>query len=872
MSDESIAGASLLAIEERMRRFWRRSGTAEAVRARRRGGNPYTLLQQPLAAAGQAATEQVRLVATADLLARYQSMRGSAVRWPVGWVGHGQAVEAAAEQFLQPGAIKVDLAQFNAACYHAAGEGIRQSEALMAWLGAWPDPAGYYASMTPEAISTVWGSLRRLWDAGRLKQARQPVAFCSHCASSLSTDEAARQAIQVPAPAVWVLLPWEGEPNAYFLVWSAQPWTLVGLVALAIHPEARYALVEVAGPEGTAPMRLLLSEAALEQAKITGYGRIRSYTGKSLRRARYRPLFPPSRAATGSPRIVLSPDVLPEAGTGLMPVIPAFDTRSFSIAQNHNLDIPHPLDSRGRLEHTLAPWGGLDPLQAEQFLIEDLAARGLLFRQESILQPRAHCLTCGAPLLTMVRPVWSVEMAEGPWVVSHDRAWGTPLPIWRCDKCGTQVCVDSLDDLAARAGQPSGQIDPHRPTVDRLTFPCQACNGTMRWLAALVDEMFEATALPQAMAAPGGPANLALGLNEAGRRWLSGLERLTALLQDGAAPARAIVPAEEQERQAWSLEGAQLADAVRWAAYTGRTPAQAEGELLEPLWQLVTPAGADTPPAAGTEPAGDGSAGLLASWLMARLHQGIGAVTAALDAADPPQAAGEVAALIGDLCRWCPPHSLAGRAEILEPLCRLLAPFLPHLAEALHRQIFPSSSESVHEAGWAQANPDWANGALLAQVAQITHLVALGQKVRDQAGISQGRTLPRAMVRLLASDPSELAALAPFQQLLAERLRVKQLQLAAGVPTGLHWELALSSGRTLERRGSSTGVAAALASLRPEQAAEMVSCLQEGRTISLDTAEQTITLLPDEVDFLPRVQTGWAAAADREFLVALELE
>ena len=65
------------------------------------------------------------------------------------------------------------------------------------------------------------------------------------------------------------------------------------------------------------------------------------------------------------------------------------------------------------------------------------------------------------------------------WALSRDRYWGTPLPIWRCGR-GHVRCVGSLRELSDLCGRDVTGIDPHRPTIDDVTFAVRDVRGRRR--------------------------------------------------------------------------------------------------------------------------------------------------------------------------------------------------------------------------------------------------------------------------------------------------------------------------------------------------------------------------------------------------------
>ena len=874
MLGELTAESSFTRIGEDVRRFWRRHQIPDAFHATRLHGATYSICQQPLLAAGGSVRDRIRLLATADLLARYHAMQGKAVSRNMDWVCHGLPVEISVERSLGPDVAGIDLARFNAACRAAALEGIGQGQALAERLGSWPGPGNVFLSLEPQAIGTVWGGLRQLWDAGRLRHEHRVTAFCPRCASPLSSAEAALRAVEGEGRFAWVRLPWDGEPNTYFLAWTPVPWTLVGMVALAIHPEETYVLVELQDgdslpPDGEElrPGRLLLAESALERTLPEGYRAVRRIRGRALRGTRYHPVFTFLPAGEGIGRVILSQEVSLDRGTGLWPVTPAFDSLSLALARSHGLPVPQLLDDWGALSEVVTPWRGLWPSDAEPFLVEDVQARGLLLAEQVEQRLQSLCPYCETPLLPLARPLWLVETGSDAWIVSRDRAWGVPLPIWTCEGCDHELCVAGLDDLARRVGVDVDQIDPHRPDVDRLTLPCEVCGGAMHRVPVVVDAAFEAAMLAWSALSRSGPARVAVGLGDQHLGWLGDLTELAALLGGSLAWEQALaLPLGEPESD-WDLGRNPSADALRWATYADTTPEEAERDFLRPLWRLAVSLSSlsDTPQA---QAGGDNPLDL---WLAARLQQASGTVTQALDALDPCRAAGELEALVSDLADWVAPYRPHSAGEALEPLSRLLAPFTPYLAEAIHRQVSGRVAPSVHLATWPSVEPGEGARAHLEAMALVQRWVELARTARAQAGIDPDQPLRRAVVSLLVGGRGGMDEFGLFEGLLAKMLGAAQVQIEADAATLVSWHLALHPGRRTERDMAPAQIEAALAELGAEEAADLASQLRAGLSVGLQVSGQAITLLSDEVRVTVQAPPGRAAAADARQLVVLDV-
>jgi isoleucyl-tRNA synthetase len=288
---------------------------------------------------------------------------------------------------------------------------------------------------------------------------------------------------------------------------------------------------------------------------------------------------------------------------------------------------------------------------------------------------------------------------------------------------------------------------------------------------------------------------------------------------------------------------------------------------MRPLWQLVVSVlGSSESQAAA--PAGE-TEQILDRWVSARLHHTASAVTDALDGREPARAAGELAALVGDLVAWYQPWRPGAGRELLEPLVLLLAPFLPHLAEAIHREVTGRPRQSLHLQAWPALDPAWEDAALLLNMARVQRLTELGVRARMDAGVDPQQLLPGALVGSLTGASWRSEELQPFSGLLAGALRVAQVKFSADAASHVEWRLALNPERPVQRDVPQAAIEAALAGLGASEAANMAAQLRTGISVGLEVSGLAITLLPDEVSISVHAQAGQAAAAEADHLVIL---
>ena len=427
-----------------------------------------------------------------DIFPRYKLMRGYHVSRRGGWDTHGLPVEIGVEKqlgFTNKNQIEAyGIERFNALCRKSAFEFIQEWERFSDRIAFWLDMQEAYVTYTNDYIESVWWILKTFWERGLLYQGYKVVPYCPRCGTPLSDHEVALGYSEAVDPSVFVRLPLVDEPGTSLLVWTTTPWTLPGNVAVAAHPDVEYVTIRRGLPEGGSE-RLILAKPLLE--KVFGdesVAVVDSYKGKKLKGKRYHPLFKFLLPDKPAHYVVLQDYVTVEDGTGLVHTAPAFGAEDMQAALEFDLPILMTVADDGTFIPEVRPWSGQFVKDADPYIIEDLAARGLLFRAGTYTHTYPFCWRCDTPLLYYARSTWYIRTSQFKdrlvelnqqinwvpghikngrfgnwlennvdWALGRERYWGTPLPVWECAGCHHQIAVGSLAELSR-----AGRQGPHR--------------------------------------------------------------------------------------------------------------------------------------------------------------------------------------------------------------------------------------------------------------------------------------------------------------------------------------------------------------------------------------------------------------------------
>ena len=520
-------------VEEAVLRMWKIRHIFEKSEKQRRGNPEYVFYEGPPTANGIPGVHHVLARAFKDIFPRYQTMQGKHVIRRGGWDTHGLPVEIEVEKRLgfnsKSQIEEYGIGPFNELCRQSAFDYIQEWERLTDRIAFWVDLEEAYVTYTNDYIESVWWILKTFWDKDLLYQGFKVVPYCPRCGTPLSDHEVAQGYRQAVDPSVFVRLPLIDDPGTSLLVWTTTPWTLPGNVAVAVHPDVDYVIVERKLADDSKE-KLILAKDLVEQVFRDEQVEIfETFKGKKLKGLKYQPLFTFLALDKPAHYVVLGDFVTTEDGTGLVHMAPAFGAEDMDAALEFDLPILQTVAEDGTFIPEVRPWSGKFVKDADPLITEDLEMRGLLYRVETYTHTYPFCWRCDTPLIYYARSTWYIRTTEYKdkltglnqeinwypehikngrfgnwlennvdWALGRERYWGTPLPIWECGDCHHQLAVGSVAEMSELAGKDLSDLDLHRPFVDEVQFDCPECDGKMNRVLELIDAWFDSGSMPVA--------------------------------------------------------------------------------------------------------------------------------------------------------------------------------------------------------------------------------------------------------------------------------------------------------------------------------------------------------------------------------------
>jgi isoleucyl-tRNA synthetase len=531
-------------LEKEMLARWKDESLFQQTLAQAEGKPEFVFFEGPPTANGRPGIHHVFSRTVKDLFCRYRAMSGNHVARKAGWDTHGLPVEIEVEKRIEKDfgirtakqqIEKIGVERFNEMCRESVWRYRTDWEELSERIGYWLDYSDPYVTYSNNYIESVWWALATMFRRGRLYRGHKVLPYCARCGTTLSSHEVAQGYKDVKDPSAYVALDLVGDKGVKtrrrILVWTTTPWTLVSNVALAVNPGLEYVELRKRKSETDETIILALARtpAVLGDDFAGRWETVRSFRGSDLVGKVYKRPLDWVEYKEGKHEIIIGESfVSAEEGTGVVHMAPAFGADDYSAGQRNGLAFLQPVNLRGEFPEDMPLVGGMFVKDADAVILEGLKRRGVLWKSTLHEHAYPHCWRCETPLLYYARTSWFIRTTEFKdamlvrnsrvdwhpaetgsgrfgewltnnidWAVSRDRYWGTPLPIWVCERDDSHAeAIGGYAELAERSGIALGDnFDSHKPFIDSYTWACK-CGGTMRRTPEVIDAWFDSGSMP----------------------------------------------------------------------------------------------------------------------------------------------------------------------------------------------------------------------------------------------------------------------------------------------------------------------------------------------------------------------------------------
>jgi len=458
------------------------------IRAQSQGRPKYVLHDGPPYANGHIHLGHALNKILKDIIVKSRQMTGYDSPYVPGWDCHGLPIEHQVGKELKAKGGSLSRVEIRQRCRAYAEKFIdiqRAEFQRLGVLGNWEHP---YLTMRHAYVAEILEEYGQFYFSGAIHRSKKPIHWCATCRTALAEAEVEYE--EHKAPTIFVKFALQdprgkdvlnvGDLKTHLVIWTTTPWTLPANLAIAVHPDLEYAMVQV--EEEVLVVAADLAPGFLAQMGLEG--RVRdTRRGRDLEGLICRHPW-----LERDSQVILANYVTLEAGTGLVHIAPGHGQEDYDYGRRYNLAPYSPVDDGGRFTEEVPEFAGQKVWEANAGIIELLRQKGKLLRPGEITHSYPHCWRCKQPIIFRATEQWFISMAANDlrpkalaaidrvtwiprwgreriyqmverrpdWCISRQRAWGVPIVAFHCESCGevllTQKIMAAIVDRARREG------------------------------------------------------------------------------------------------------------------------------------------------------------------------------------------------------------------------------------------------------------------------------------------------------------------------------------------------------------------------------------------------------------------------------------
>ncbi len=418
-----------------------------------------------------------------DIVIKYKTQQGYYTPYIPGYDAHGLPIENAVVKNIKGGKNALSPLELRKKCREFAAKNLKGQEENFKRLGVLGDWDNPYVTIAPDFEAKQVELFYQMYQKGYIQKGLKPVYWCADCETALAEAEVEYKDISSDsiyvkfelkeAQELYKKAKIESSNKLYSIIWTTTPWTIPSNLGICLNARYDYTIFEYK-KENYFVASDLLDKFTLdvEWDEIKPLGVLKGSQFENFK-AKH-PMY--DRESL----LILGDHVTLDAGTGSVHTAPGHGLEDWEAGQKYGLETFSPFDSKGCWTKEVPDLEGTPYYKGNEIVIEKLKELGALIKSQSITHSYPHCWRCKHPVMYRSTPQWFVKVSmfkditlenikkvswfpssgekrisnmvenRSEWCISRQRAWGVPIPVLYCKKCGKPIINEQTIKLISQ--------------------------------------------------------------------------------------------------------------------------------------------------------------------------------------------------------------------------------------------------------------------------------------------------------------------------------------------------------------------------------------------------------------------------------------